>query len=98
MDPLRPTIFAFACVLAITAAELHPVSDKFIDLMNSKQTTWTAGRNFPPNTPLKHHKKLQGVHPDYSVNSLPRFKHDAEIIVHLPDSLTLAINGPTAPL
>ncbi|KAL1139656.1 hypothetical protein AAG570_006634 [Ranatra chinensis] len=43
-----------------------PLSDEFIDYINSLGTTWKAGRNFQKNTPHSYLKGLMGVHPGSS--------------------------------
>ena len=40
-------------------------SDDFIAEINSKATTWKAGRNFHPETSTNYIKGLLGVHPDH---------------------------------
>lgn len=41
------------------------LSDHFIDEVNKKATTWTAGRNFHPETSMSYIKDLMGLHPDH---------------------------------
>merc|ERR1719187_1248788 len=53
-------LFAF---LALASAELHPLSDEFLQVLQSKTTTWKAGRNFHKDTPLEFLKGLNGVLP-----------------------------------
>lgn len=98
MDLSRTTILVLACALAVVSAKLHPLSDDFIDLINSKQTTWKAGRNFPHNTPLKHIKRLLGVLPDFKRDSsIPSVKHDADLIASLPDNFDARKKWPNCP-
>ncbi|XP_054282247.1 cathepsin B-like [Macrosteles quadrilineatus] len=47
-----------------SAPYVHPLSDDFIDYINSMQTMWKAGRNFHEKTPMKFIEGLMGVHPD----------------------------------
>jgi cathepsin B len=49
--------------LSYGGVKLHPLSDEFINEINSKQTTWKAGRNFDVNTPICHVRGLLGVLP-----------------------------------
>lgn len=90
MGSLRALVLTVAFTLAIASAavysRLHPLSDEFIDHINSKQNSWKAGRNFPPNTPIKHIRGLLGVNPVFNVDSLPIVKHDAELIDSLPEN------------
>lgn len=43
------------------------LSDNFIERINSMNTTWTAGRNFHPETSMNFLKGLLGVHPDHQL-------------------------------
>ena len=47
-------------------------SDDFIADINSKAKTWTAGRNFHPETSTNYIKGLLGVHPDHKKYLPPR--------------------------
>lgn len=58
--------------------ELSPLSDDFIVLINNQRSTWQAGRNFPENTPMKHIRRLMGVHPNAKLHRLPIKVHDLE--------------------
>ncbi|XP_044268997.1 cathepsin B-like [Tribolium madens] len=70
-----------AVVLATVAlvygsVHLHPLSDEFINRINSKQSTWKAGRNFDIGTPISHIKKLLGVLPKTEITpTLPKKNH-----------------------
>uniref|UniRef100_A0A1B6G399 Peptidase C1A papain C-terminal domain-containing protein n=2 Tax=Cuerna arida TaxID=1464854 RepID=A0A1B6G399_9HEMI len=44
--------------------QLDPLSDEFIDFINSVQSSWKAGRNFPKDTSFDFIRGLLGVHPD----------------------------------
>ncbi|CAH0701174.1 unnamed protein product [Spodoptera exigua] len=72
--------FVVLCVLVAVNGhqELDPMSDEFIDLINSKQNFWTAGRNFPENTPFSYIQNLLGVMED-------KYFHDLEKVDHLDD-------------
>merc|ERR1712038_1715689 len=41
----------------------HILSEHFIEKINSANSTWTAGRNFPPETSHNFLRTLMGVHP-----------------------------------
>lgn len=57
-----PTLVSLAlAIAAVTSHRMHPLSDEFIDFINSKQTLWRAGRNFHRHTPLKYLKRLAGT-------------------------------------
>lgn len=51
--------------LATFASANYLHSDEFIQEINSKSKTWTAGRNFHPETSTNYIKTLLGVHPDH---------------------------------
>ena len=63
-------VYALAAVaLASHVSANYFLSDDFIDSINSEsRNTWTAGRNFHPETSLNYLKGLMGVHP-----ASPRF-------------------------
>ncbi|XKL62022.1 hypothetical protein PGB90_001855 [Kerria lacca] len=48
-----------------------PLSDDFIDSINSMNTTWKAGRNFHSSISMKYIRKLMGVHKDAKLHTLP---------------------------
>jgi len=56
---------ALGCVLLVQGSELHNyiLSEKFIERINAKNSTWTAGRNFHPETSSSYLRGLMGVHP-----------------------------------
>ena len=57
-----------ASILAISSAahlQNYIVSDDFINEINAKAKTWTAGRNFHPETSSNFLKGLMGLHPDH---------------------------------
>nr|XP_018914012.1 PREDICTED: cathepsin B-like [Bemisia tabaci] len=75
-----------------------PLSDEFIDYINSVQSSWTAGRNFHEKTPHSYLKNLMGVHPDAKEHKLPRLVHsvgteDGEI----PDNFDSRTQWPECP-
>ncbi|KAJ8728191.1 hypothetical protein PYW08_016576 [Mythimna loreyi] len=84
-------------VAAIIAEELHPLSDEFIDLINSQQKFWRAGRNFPEHTPLSHIKNLLGALEDKNFSNYPCVEHDAELIANLPESFDPRDKWPNCP-
>ena len=56
---------ALGLVFLARGAEHHNyiLSDKFIERINAKNSTWTAGRNFHPETSSNYLRGLMGVHP-----------------------------------
>lgn len=79
-------LFALASVAVDITEIQNPLSDEYIDLINSKQNSWKAGRNFPQDTPYSYIKNLMGVLPDNDIKKLPKRKHDPELIANLPES------------
>lgn len=66
----------FLCLAVLVAFAsstevLHPLSDEFINSINTKATTWRAGRNFAPATSMTYIRGLMGVHPDADRFRLP---------------------------
>lgn len=54
-----------ASILAIVlATDDDPLSQDFIDRINSKATTWKAGKNFGPHVSMNYIRNLLGVHED----------------------------------
>ncbi|XP_018567564.1 cathepsin B-like [Anoplophora glabripennis] len=70
---------------ALPSVEVHPLSDEFIDIINGKQSTWTAGRNFHVNTSLNHIRGLAGVIKT-SVKTLPVRGHEVGSRETIPES------------
>jgi len=63
----------FVCALvALAQAKVDPLSDEFIDYINSLNTTWQAGRNFHQSTEHKFLKGLMGVHPHSGLFAPPK--------------------------
>ncbi|KAJ8728193.1 hypothetical protein PYW08_016578 [Mythimna loreyi] len=91
--------FILHCVLAAVVAEkLNPLSNEFINLINSKQNSWKAGRNFHENTPLSHIKHLMGALEDeYLLATYPKKKHDPELFASLPESFDARDKWPNCP-
>ncbi|XP_023310148.1 cathepsin B-like [Anoplophora glabripennis] len=74
-----------AASYALPSVEVHPLSDEFIDIINSKQSTWTAGRNFHVNTSLDYIRGLSGVIRT-SVKTLPVRVHEVGGRETIPES------------
>lgn len=55
-----------------------PLSDDFINLINSKNSTWTAGRNFAPDVSMRYITKLMGALPTPDVYQLPPLIHNLQ--------------------
>lgn len=79
------TVFAFNC----QAKTLH-LSDEFIKSINTNQKTWTAGRNFPEDTPLEDLKRLVGTLQNPNIDTTPKKIHDV-----IPDDIPESFDGRT---
>ncbi|XP_063381102.1 cathepsin B-like [Cydia fagiglandana] len=91
-------IIYFVAAYAVAANDsFHPLSDEFISLINSKQTSWKAGRNFPLDTPSTHIEKLMGVIEDPLYSTLPPKVHDADLIASLPENFDPRKKWPNCP-
>lgn len=98
MIVLSAAFVVLVSTLALVAPEIQdPLSDEFINLINSKQNSWKAGRNFPPDTPMSYIKKLMGVLKDDNFPGLPMIKHDAELIASLPETFDPTDKWPNCP-
>lgn len=82
--------------LTIQLPQPHPLSDEFINSINSAQSTWTAGRNFAENIPLSYIKKLMGVLPDHQNYMPPVLIHSLEG-VQLPIDFDARQQWPNCP-
>lgn len=80
-------VFLVYAIIPIIADPHYALSDEFIDKINAKQKLWTAGRNFHPNTPYEHLKRLAGTFPNMILRSeAPIVKHDPALIASLPEN------------
>ena len=62
---LTAFVLAFVSLTSASYIENYLLSDEFISHINSKAKTWTAGRNFHPETSDNYIKGLLGLHPDH---------------------------------
>ncbi|KAF5296019.1 hypothetical protein FQR65_LT10322 [Abscondita terminalis] len=84
-------------VLATTKPELHhPLSNEFIESINSQQSNWRAGRNFASNVPMSYIKRLMGVLPDNDLYKLPE-SDELELIEDIPDTFDSREQWPNCP-
>lgn len=98
MSLLQLALVVFLCVVSAATGDLpHPFSDEFIELINAKQNLWTAGRNFPIDTPFEYIKKRMGINQTGRWKSLPRYTHDADLIASLPKSFNPRDKWPYCP-
>ncbi|KAJ8968625.1 hypothetical protein NQ314_002205 [Rhamnusium bicolor] len=84
---MRSVIYLFLVAISYAQAsiQLHPLSDEFINEINSKQSTWKAGRNFDVNVPISHLRSLVGVL-DEETEILPEKQHELIEAVKIPES------------
>ena len=79
-------VLAFSFSSAASFFENYLFSEEFISHINSKTTTWKAGRNFHPETSTNYIKSLCGVHPDHK-KYLPPKKAKLVGIEELPKGI-----------
>jgi hypothetical protein len=57
-------------------AKTEILSDKFIESINQKRSTWVARRNFPEDTPIEELRRLNGAIEE------PQYKSQLKLKVH----------------
>ncbi|XP_047996657.1 cathepsin B-like [Leguminivora glycinivorella] len=93
---LSITVVTLFFVAFATGKTYHPLSDEFISHINSKQSSWKAGRNFPMDTPLEYIRGLMGALKNPSP-SLSIKTHDADLIADLPENFDSREKWPNCP-
>lgn len=96
MKSLRLPFFIFLFLLPLVfSRELHKnfLSHQYINYLNSKQSTWTAGNNFHPQTDLKYIKNLLGTKLDGP--QLPKISRP--IVEDLPENFDSREQWPDCP-
>nr|RZC37300.1 cathepsin B [Asbolus verrucosus] len=87
-------LFIVTVTTSAVFAEVDVLSQKFIDSINQKQSSWVAGRNFPENTTKEYLRKLNGflgIHHD--PNYKPKVKvHD--IVGDIPETFDARTKWP----
>ncbi|EAT38474.1 AAEL009637-PA [Aedes aegypti] len=76
---------------------IHPLSQKFIDQINSKATTWKAGPNFSPETSMSFIRGLMGVHKDADKFMPPVYLHEMEADDDFPENFDSRTQWPNCP-
>jgi len=76
---------------------MHPLSDEFINEINSKQATWKAGRNFGKNLPLDSLYQMMGSLPKTGMNRLPLKDALSETAQDIPDNFDAREQWPNCP-
>lgn len=74
----------------------NPISDEFINIINEKNSTWLAGRNFAPDVSVLYLRRLMGVLPTPDVYKLPRLTHDVTA-EELPEQFDAREQWPDCP-
>jgi len=96
----------FLCVLlpllvAISYAEddLNPLSDEFINIINSKATTWKAGSNFHSSVSMTYLQTLMGVHKDAGqfLGPIKVYGEEEPIMDNLPENFDSREKWPNCP-
>uniref|UniRef100_V5G6P4 Cathepsin B n=1 Tax=Anoplophora glabripennis TaxID=217634 RepID=V5G6P4_ANOGL len=81
---------------ALPSAEVYPVSDEVINKINSMQSNWTAGRNFPVDTTMDQLRKLAGTR-FRSMKTLPTKIHDVSLEDTIPEFFDAREEWPDCP-
>ncbi|KAK4872423.1 hypothetical protein RN001_014452 [Aquatica leii] len=90
-------LFAFFVSTALALPEIHhPLSDQFINEINSQQNTWTAGRNFDQDVSMNYIRRLMGVLPDNDLHKLPELT-EFELVQDIPESFDAREQWPDCP-
>lgn len=90
--PPTPTTITFLDA----ALEVDPLSEEFINSINSLQTTWTAGKNFGKNVKMSHIKNMLGVLPNHQ-NFLPEVEEHQLEGLELPTEFDSRQKWPNCP-
>ncbi|WP_410317793.1 C1 family peptidase, partial [Klebsiella pneumoniae] len=64
-------VLLLCALVAAASAALDPLSDEFLELLQSKQMTWTPGRNFPKKTSKEFLQTLACIHKNPNTPKLP---------------------------
>ncbi|XP_042208904.1 cathepsin B-like isoform X2 [Homarus americanus] len=82
---MKLVVAGLVLVVVVAVAGDYALSDKFIRLLQSEESTWKAGRNFNKNLPMRYIRRLMGVHPD-SKYHMPRVhRHEIPENFELPN-------------
>jgi len=97
MKLLLTCVVVMALAIAVHSAETGgPLSQEMIDRINSLDTTWKAGQNFPPGTSMGFIRGLLGVLPGYK-SKLPIKVLRSESNDVIPDSFDSRAQWPNCP-
>jgi cathepsin B len=80
-EKMKITILVVIAIstLSYCWAKTEILSDKFIESINQKGSTWVARRNFPEDTPIEQLRRLNGARED------PNYKSQVKLKVHKVD-------------
>ncbi|XP_063704138.1 cathepsin B [Culicoides brevitarsis] len=87
----------FLAGLQVAFGRYHPLSDKFIEEINSKATTWRAGRNFDESVSMDYIRKMMGVHPDAHRFRDPVMLHEISDDEDFPENFDAREQWPNCP-
>ncbi|CAG9824745.1 unnamed protein product [Phaedon cochleariae] len=89
-------LLALVAVSGVISASVpfHFLSDEYIDHINSLQTTWKAGRNFPKDMPLSNIKRRMGVIRGEKSKNLKTVRHVRVEGETIPDTFDARENWP----
>jgi len=90
------SILLAASLIVCTFGENHILSDRFIKLINERNTTWRAARNFHPDTSHNYLRTLMGVHRDAHLY-LPKPKNLLLGIESIPENFDPREKWPECP-
>lgn len=90
-------LLLFLTGLQVAFGRYHPLSDKFIEEINSKATTWRAGRNFDQSVSMNYIRKLMGVHPDANRFRDPVMLHEIGDDDEIPENFDAREQWPDCP-
>ena len=83
---------------AVAERLVSPVSQEFINSVNSKATTWRAGQNFHPDTSIDYLRRLMGVHRDaHRFRLPPKVEYDFGDFEDIPESFDSRKQWPNCP-
>jgi len=89
-------LILLAGLIAFVACQ-NPLSDEFIKEINSKATTWKAGRNFHRDQDINVLRRMMGVHPDAQDFRLAILLHDEVDAADLPENFDSREQWPNCP-
>lgn len=80
-----------------TAFSLNPLSNEFVEHINSLNSTWKAGNNFGPHVSMEYIKRLMGVHPDSKKHRLPERESLLKGEYNIPENFDSRKQWPNCP-